>query len=203
MDIKLAIPVSGVFTKTFLFGEAPNWYVNQFKEPHNGIDYAVPIGTPIVACDNGILAWADNVPDADGCGIILSHSWGRSIYWHTSENLAKYGTPIAKGELIGKSGATGYATGPHLHFGIQLNNPTLPNIRGYVDPQPYFEENVPAPQPPAPLNKIYIVRPGDTLSGIAKKFYGDPALWRRIWDVNIEKIKNPNLIYPLQILKIP
>ena len=39
--------------------------------------------------------------------------------------------------------------------------------------------------------------------GIAKKFYGNGAEWRRIWNVNTDKIKNPNLIYPLQILKIP
>jgi len=203
MDIKIVRPFSGSYPVTFKFGEDPDWYHKAFFEAHNGIDYGMPVGTPLLACDKGTLLFADHLPDLDGRGIILNHSWGQSYYWHTSEELAKYGTEIEKGDPIGYSGATGFATGPHLHFGIRVNNPDSLNIRGFIDPEPYFEDMVTTPQPPSPINKTHIVLPGDTLFGIAKKFYGNGSQWRRIWDANTDKIKNPNLIYPLQILKIP
>lgn len=203
MDIKLAIPVSGVFTKTFLFGEAPSWYVNQFKEPHNGIDYGVPIGTPVQVCDDGLLAWVDSVPDYDGCGLILTHSWGQSIYWHTSKIIATFGPVIPKGQLIALSGNTGFATGPHLHFGIKVFGQENNGMRGYVDPEPYFKEAVPVPTPPAPVGTRYHVKSGDTLWGIAQKFYGNGALWNKIYEANKDKIANPRLILTNWFLQIP
>jgi len=203
MDIKISKPFSGSYPITFNFGEDPAWYHQQFKEAHNGIDYGMPIGTPLLACDNGTLLFADHLPDLDGRGIILNHSWGQSYYWHTSEELAKYGTQIEKGDPIGYSGATGYATGPHLHFAIRVDKPDCADIRGFIDPKPYFDSIEPSPQPVPVINKTYIIKPGDTLYAIAKRFYGNGALWKRIWEVNKDKINNPNLIYPLQILKIP
>ena len=49
----------------------------------------------------------------------------------------------------------------------------------------------------------YTVAKGDTLSKIAKKFYGDSKQWRRIFEANKDTIENPDLIYPGQVLKIP
>jgi LysM repeat protein len=54
-----------------------------------------------------------------------------------------------------------------------------------------------------PSARSYIVRPGDTLSGIAQQFYGDPADWTWIYDDNRSVIQNPNEIYPGEVLKIP
>ena len=200
---KIALPVAGKFTKTFLFGEDPAWYHKIFGEAHNGIDFAVPVGTPVIACDNGGLYWADEVNDADGLGIILSHSWGYSMYWHNRKNLAKFGTVISKGDVIGESGATGYATGPHVHFGIKLSVPTVPNIRGYVDPEPYFGESVPVVTPPAPVGRYHIVLFGESLWSIAQKYYGDGAQWPKIYNANLDKIKNPRLILTWMVLRIP
>ena len=57
---------------------------------------------------------------------------------------------------------------------------------------------------PGPLAATkYTVVPGDSLSKIAKHFYGDANLWRRIWEANRNQIKNPDLIQPGQILEIP
>jgi nucleoid-associated protein YgaU len=65
----------------------------------------------------------------------------------------------------------------------------------------------PAPQTPAagdaPPARTYKVAPGDSLSKIAKQFYGDANKWKRIFEANRDTIKNPDLIHPGQILKIP
>lgn len=55
----------------------------------------------------------------------------------------------------------------------------------------------------APQTKTYTVKKGDTLWGIAKKYYGDGAKYTRIYDANKDKIKNPNLIYVGQVFTIP
>ena len=67
----------------------------------------------------------------------------------------------------------------------------------------------PAPKPPAPAPaaappvKTYVVAKGDSLSKIAKREYGRAEDWRRIYEANKDTIKNPDLIYPGQSLKIP
>lgn len=61
----------------------------------------------------------------------------------------------------------------------------------------------PAPAPQAPAIRTYTVIKGDSLSKIAKQFYGDANRWQRIFEANKDKIKDPDLIYPGQVLKIP
>jgi nucleoid-associated protein YgaU len=63
----------------------------------------------------------------------------------------------------------------------------------------------PAPKPaaPAPAARTYTVVAGDSLSKIAKKLYGDGKKWRKIYEVNRDVIKNPDLIQPGWVLKIP
>jgi nucleoid-associated protein YgaU len=57
--------------------------------------------------------------------------------------------------------------------------------------------------PPAPQEQWYTVTAGDSLSKIAKRYYGDAQQWRRIYDANREQVKNPDLIHPGQKLRIP
>jgi nucleoid-associated protein YgaU len=54
-----------------------------------------------------------------------------------------------------------------------------------------------------PVEQTYTVVSGDSLSKIAKKYYGDAKKWRRIFDANRDIIKNPDLIHPGEVLKIP
>jgi len=56
---------------------------------------------------------------------------------------------------------------------------------------------------PAPGGRMYSVQPGDSLSKIAKKFYGNSNDWKRIFEANRDRIKNPDLIQPGWTLKIP
>lgn len=56
---------------------------------------------------------------------------------------------------------------------------------------------------PPPADRTYTVVKGDTLSKIAKQFYGSAGQWKRIYEANKDVIKNPDLIYPGQTFKIP
>jgi len=56
---------------------------------------------------------------------------------------------------------------------------------------------------PPPAAQTYTVKAGDSLSKIAKQLYGDATAWRKIYQANTDKIKNPDLIHPGQVLTIP
>ncbi|MDA0737879.1 MAG: M23 family metallopeptidase [Nitrospirae bacterium] len=91
------------------------------KRPHSGEDIAAPDGTPVVAMNRGIVRLAmDHF--FTGKGVILDHGLGLfSMYFHLSEVDVTQGQMVEKGDPIGKVGATGRATGPHLHWGVRLN----------------------------------------------------------------------------------
>lgn len=203
MNPQIRKPFNGNPPITFKFGEAPQWYLNQFGYPHNGIDWAMPVGEAVLAADDGLITWTDDIPDANGAGLIINHRWGNSLYWHLSRVIAKYDELAKKGDLIGLSGASGYATGPHLHFGIKVTGVLNPRMKNWANPMDYLEDySVPIVQP-SPQPKTYIIRPGDNLWKIAFKFYGDGTKWRPIWEANKSQIPDPGLIFPFRKIIIP
>ena len=203
MKPSIAWPLVGKYPITFVFGEAPAWYTRVFGYPHNGIDIGCPVGTGVLATDTGKVIFADAIPDGDGMGLILQHEWGISLYWHLNSLSAILGGACDKGALVGESGNTGYTTGPHLHFGIKVLDEPVEGMRGWCDPQRYISETVIEPAPPAAIAKTHLVMPGDTLWGLADKYYRNGTEWRRIYLANQDKISNPNLIRPLMRLVIP
>jgi murein DD-endopeptidase MepM/ murein hydrolase activator NlpD len=200
---KIRKPFVGEYPISFYFGENPSWYVKQMGYPHNGIDFAMPVGIPVIACDTGRVVYADNVPDSDGLGVNIIHSWGLSQYWHLSKLTATLGQEVNKGDTLGYSGATGFVTGPHLHFGIKVTDNPVIGMRGWSNPVDYFGEVYVEPAPPAIVPRTYIVKPGDNLWKIAQKFYKNGGFWKKIYEANLDKIKNPNVIRAFTILKIP
>lgn len=202
MNIKLARPLTGNYRISFRFGEAPGWYVKQFGYPHNGVDFACNIGQSVKAVDDGRIVSRDDIADGNGKGIIVLHAWGTSLYWHLSECVDKLGAIVKRGQEIGKSGATGFVTGPHLHFGIKIIGVNNAAMHGWADPLLYIEEANGNQQEPPEQKKYYIVRPGDTLYKIALKMYGQGYLWPKIYNANKKQIKDPNKIYTLQKLYI-
>src|SRR5206468_8628619 len=91
------------------------------RNPHNGEDIGAPLGTDVAAMNDGVVRiTVDHF--FSGKGVIVDHGLGfYSMYFHLSEILVKDGDLIKAGQIIGKVGATGRATGPHLHWGVKLN----------------------------------------------------------------------------------
>ena len=90
--------------------------------PHNGTDFAMPIGTPVIAPANGRVERVANHAAA-GRYIVVRHDNGyRTRYLHLSQPLVSQGDRVTMGERIALSGNTGRSTGPHLHYEVIVNN---------------------------------------------------------------------------------
>lgn len=91
---------------------------------HDGWDYALDFGVPIVAAAEGVVAWAGN--SDNGCasvarGVVLDHGNGyQTLYWHMDRVDVEAGQSVSRGAVLGLAGASGCANGPHLHFGVHF-----------------------------------------------------------------------------------
>ena len=91
------------------------------KSLHYGNDYGIPTGSDVKACAEGKVVLAED-RISTGWSIVIEHLPGLySVYYHFSELKVSEGDMVKQGQLIGKSGATGMATGPHLHWEMRLN----------------------------------------------------------------------------------
>jgi len=92
----------------------------QPRMPHTGVDYAAPRGTPVVAANDGrVVLVADFF--FPGRLVVIDHGLGlHTLYFHLEEVKVETGATVSRGEPVGTVGATGRATGPHLHFGAHL-----------------------------------------------------------------------------------
>jgi murein DD-endopeptidase MepM/ murein hydrolase activator NlpD len=101
---------------------------------NDGINVAVPEGTPIKAAEEGVVAYAGNELKSYGNLVLIRHSNGYvTAYAHASEILVKRDEPIKRGQIIAKSGQTGSVTAPQLHFEIRKGSSP-------VDPMPYLDK---------------------------------------------------------------
>lgn len=97
---------------------------------HNGIDFGIPNGTPIKAALAGTVIGTGNTDTVKGCysfgkWVMVKHANGlNTMYAHLSSIGVSQGQTVATGQLLGYSGETGYATGPHLHFGVYVSSAT-------------------------------------------------------------------------------
>jgi murein DD-endopeptidase MepM/ murein hydrolase activator NlpD len=109
--------ISGLFGAQRIYNGTPGSY-------HSGMDMAAPTGTTFVAPADGIVTLA--ATDAftlEGHLLMIDHGMGlNSAFLHCSELLVKEGDYVKQGQVIGRVGATGRASGPHLHWGMKWNN---------------------------------------------------------------------------------
>ena len=88
---------------------------------HRGIDYAAPTGTPVVSAGDGRVVRA-GYSEANGNFLVIQHGQQYTTkYLHLSKRHVKSGQKVKQGQLIGRVGATGWATGPHLHYEFLVN----------------------------------------------------------------------------------
>ncbi|MBO6947568.1 MAG: M23 family metallopeptidase [Rhodospirillales bacterium] len=107
--------ISGVYGSQRVLNGKP-------RRPHYGTDVAAPIGTPVVAMAAGKVTFVHPGMFFNGKTVLIDHGLGlRSVYIHLSDTDVKAGDKVGKGTRIGAIGKTGRATGPHLHFGLTLD----------------------------------------------------------------------------------
>jgi murein DD-endopeptidase MepM/ murein hydrolase activator NlpD len=117
----MARPVAGRLGDRF--GPRGSWF-------HTGLDFAAPAGTPVYAARSGRVVSAGWDSGGYGLLVVVDHGGGvTSRYAHLSVLGVTAGTRVATGTLIGRVGATGRATGPHLHFEVRLGDAATDPLR--------------------------------------------------------------------------
>lgn len=115
---------------------------------HNGYDWGLPMGTPLLAVADGTVAFAGSTPPSNcpplgktvsGLVVTLNHTafngkLFQSVYVHLNQIFVKGGDSIRAGQLIGVSGNSGCSTGPHLHFGVVRVTGTNNGLPAAIDP---------------------------------------------------------------------
>ena len=142
----LAWPLDSVYI-TQLFGETSASHRLYTEGTHNGIDLSASVGTAVKSAKDGVVLGIGNTDAVKGClsygkWIMIDHGNGLStLYGHLSLQKVEAGERISAGQVIGYSGSTGYATGPHLHFGVYatqgvrlVSNPQSIRCKGVIIP---------------------------------------------------------------------
>ena len=215
---------------TSSFGPRTYTYQGQkVSDYHKGIDLVG--GSEIVAFEDGIVTSTCNKGEQYGqaCYVRIKHSNGwQTLYYHLKSGSVsvKTGQSVAKGQKLGIMGATGKATGVHLHFQIDKGSSSTA-----IDPYDYIfngkelvssnsgskksndeiatevirgdwgNARLSNTNTSSPTERYYTVVKGDSLWAIAKKYYGSGHLYPKIAKAN--NIANPDIIYIGQKLLIP
>lgn len=117
---QLTPPIAGTPTVSSLFGPRAQPVAGASTD-HQGIDYAVPVGTPVLAAGDGTVTFA-GVQSGFGNTVVINNGNGvTTLYGHLSSIGVNVGQNVSDGDQIALSGATGTVSGPNLHFGVYDN----------------------------------------------------------------------------------
>jgi murein DD-endopeptidase MepM/ murein hydrolase activator NlpD len=91
-------------------------------QPHTGVDYPTPVGSPVLAVADGTIVMAEEM-FFEGNAVFIDHGDGLvSMYFHLAEIKVAAGEDVKRGQILGRVGSTGRATGPHLFFGVRWHD---------------------------------------------------------------------------------
>lgn len=152
--MQLIKPFNGNYPVTQHFGDT-------FTDPkgHKGIDYALPLGTPVLAAADGIVEKAGVDNTGYGNVIIIRHLWtDGTVYAHLRNWSVQVGQKVKAGEVIGYSGNTGNSTGPHLHFEYRT---VCNDYKSAIDPEIFMKTSSqnqnPEPVGAVPFGRVRVI----------------------------------------------
>lgn len=126
---KFIYPLEGRITSPF---GATRYVNNKLSGYHSGVDFAVPVGVPVLATNSGRVVLSMYL-NSTGNTVIIDHGLNLySSYSHMDSLSVEAGDMVEKGKVIGRSGNTGFSTGPHLHFTMSVGST-------FVDPFLFIE----------------------------------------------------------------
>ncbi len=124
-------PVAGSLPVSSEFGLRPNPFGGRGYEMHEGIDFAGPVGKPILATAEGVVVMAE-YSGGYGNHVKIDHGFSyETLYAHMSSLEVKLGDRVKRGAILGYLGSTGRSSGPHLHYSIYRNGQAV-NPRYYL-----------------------------------------------------------------------
>ena len=171
---------------------------NNSRKNHKGIDLVSHNGknttTDYVKKKKKGVVTISTYSSTAGYYVAIKHENGYTTrYLHMKKGTLKVskGDTVEKGQVLGYMGNTGNSQGAHLHFDVN-------NGKDYVDPLPYLEGILNFKKEVEPIDEVYIVKKGDTLSEIAEKYN---TTYQELAEYN--NISNPDMIYVGQEIKIP
>lgn len=161
--MKLQKPFIGEYLMSQKFGEnLVAFYKADGNKGHSGVDWAMPIGVPILsACDGQVIFISTDIHRGIGVTVLSDEifKWNgkdcklSTLYWHLKDKSVrvKVGDKVKVGQKLGLSGNTGRTTGPHLHFSVAplspdgLRKELAPNngFNACIDPLPYLDLDTP------------------------------------------------------------
>jgi murein DD-endopeptidase MepM/ murein hydrolase activator NlpD len=130
---KFATPAEAAISDVF---GSQRIFNGKAQRPHFGLDFRVPTGTPVAAMNQGTVLLARFLYFEGNC-VVIDHGQGLlTLYFHLSEFKVKEGDVVKRGQIVGVSGGTGRATGPHLHVAVRWQGT-------YLDPARLMELQLP------------------------------------------------------------
>ena len=142
----LAVPIPGA-RRTSGYGDRREYdYSDKTSDLsiHQGVDLAAPIGSDVPSCGQGRVVFS-GTRILTGNSVVIEHLPGVfSLYYHMSSLLVGVGDTVEKGQVIGKVGMTGFATGPHLHWEVRVMgtavDPDSLTETPLLDKEPVFQD---------------------------------------------------------------
>jgi len=211
--MKIILPFTNPkkYPLTQKFGE--RFMYNGVMTTHQGIDYGMPKYTDIIApFDGRVQRTTPERTTGYGRAVYIKHKDAKkgilvALMAHLETILVEPGMKVKQGNIVGQSGRTGFwrgYNGYHVHFGLSVSGK-------YIDPFTLLKEQEEGQeslfnQDDAKLKSFlggYTVEKGDSLWKISEKYYESGGHYMEIFHSNEDILKNPNLIYPGQVLRIP